>query len=80
MSSIHSGIKNRSVWSMFMDALSDEFLKQTGNGIYAHITPTDVLHLYNDFQQNQSLVDDLPQNQKPVKEFAERYVRSFTYQ
>lgn len=78
--SIHVGIENRSIWSMFMDALSDEFLKQTGNGIYAHITPADALHLYNDFQRNQTLHDDLPQNQKPVKEFAERYVSSFAYQ
>jgi hypothetical protein len=32
-------------WWTFMEALSDEFIKQTGFGIYAYISPMDVQHV-----------------------------------
>ncbi|MEI7795241.1 MAG: hypothetical protein WCI06_01245 [Methylococcaceae bacterium] len=56
-----------SLWQQFMDALSDEFLKQTGFGIYAHITPLDVNSAYQEFQQHQM----------PIHHFAHNYVRAY---
>lgn len=60
-------IEQDSLWQQFIDALSDEFLKQTGFGIYAHITPLDVHNVYEEFQQNQV----------PIHNFTHNYVRSF---
>ncbi len=55
-----------SVWWNFIEALSDEFINQTGFGIYAHITPLDVHHVYQEFQQHQA----------PIRNFAREYVRA----
>ncbi len=56
-----------SLWQQFIDALSDEFIKQTGVGIYAYITPADLSGVYEEFQQNQM----------PIHNFTHNYVRSF---
>ena len=37
---------NDSIWWLFLETLSDEFINQTGFGIYAHITPLDVHRVY----------------------------------
>lgn len=58
---------DHSLWEQFVDALSDEFLKQTGFGIYAHVTPLDVNSAYQEFKQRQVPIDD----------FAHHYVRSY---
>ena len=56
-----------SVWWNFIEALSDEFINQTGFGIYAHITPLDVHHVYEEFQQHKA----------PIRSFARQYVRTY---
>ena len=58
---------NESSWWNFIEALSDEFINQTGFGLYAHITPLDVHHVYKDFQQKQA----------PIRNFTREYVRSY---
>ena len=58
---------DESLWEQFMDALSDEFIKQTGFGIYAHITPLDVNNAYQKFKQNQV----------SIHHFAHNYVRAY---
>ena len=58
---------NDSIWWLFLETLSDEFINQTGFGIYAHITPLDVHRVYREFQQNKS----------PLNHFARDYVRSY---
>ncbi len=58
---------NDSLWQQFIDALSDEFIKQTGVGIYAYITPADLDYVYEEFQQNQV----------SIHHFTHDYVRSF---
>lgn len=57
---------NDSIWWNFIEALSDEFITQTGFGIYAHITPLDVHHVYQEFQQQKP----------PIRTFAREYVRA----
>jgi hypothetical protein len=44
--------QNDSIWWNFIEALSDEFINQTGFGIYAYITPLDVHHVYQEFQKH----------------------------
>ena len=56
-----------SLWQQFIDALSDEFIRQTGVGIYAYITPADIDCAYEEYQQNQG----------PIHNFTHNYVRSF---
>ena len=56
-----------SLWQQFIDALSDEFIRQTRVGIYAYLTPADLDWAYEDFQQNQV----------PNHNFTHNYVRSF---
>jgi hypothetical protein len=56
-----------SAWWTFMEVLSDEFIKQTGFGIYAYISPMDVHHIYHEFQQRQA----------SIRSFAREYVRSY---
>lgn len=58
--------QNDSIWWNFIEALSDEFINQTGFGMYAHITPLDVHDVYQEFQQHQA----------PIRSFARDYVRS----
>jgi hypothetical protein len=60
--------QNDSIWWNFIEALSDEFINQTGFGIYAHITPLDVHHVYKEYQQHQ---------EAPIRHFARDYVRSY---
>ncbi len=58
---------NESAWWLFLETLSDEFINQTGFGIYAHISPLDVHHVYAEFQKNE----------EPIDHFARDYVRSY---
>lgn len=60
-------VQNDSIWWNFIEALSDEFINQTGFGIYAHIAPLDVHHAYQEFQQHKA----------PIRHFARDYVRSY---
>ncbi len=55
-----------SLWERFTTALSDEFLKQTGLGIYAHITPLDLQSVYKEFEDNEI----------SIHHFIHNYVRS----
>lgn len=57
---------NDSIWWNFIEALSDEFISQTGVGIYAHVTPLDVYHVYEEFKQHQA----------PIRYFTREYVRT----
>ncbi len=53
--------------SAFVDALSDEFLKQTGVGLYAFISPIKIHNAYQEFKEKQI----------PVHDFTHSYVRSY---
>lgn len=54
-------------WWNFIETLSDEFIRQTGVGLYTHITPLDVRHVYKDFQQKKT----------PIRSFTREYVRPY---
>ncbi len=54
-------------WWDFIEALSDEFIRQTDFGLYTHITPLDVRQVYKDFQQKQT----------PIRRFTREYVRLY---
>lgn len=55
-----------SLWEQFISALSDEFLKQTGVGIYAHITPLDLNFAYQEFEDTEI----------PIHNFIHNYVNN----
>jgi hypothetical protein len=55
-------------WTLFIETLSDEFLANTGFGVYAHITFMDIGKAYRQYQQYQQ--------QKSMRHFARNYVRS----
>ncbi|MDD5227261.1 MAG: hypothetical protein PHN45_02775 [Methylococcales bacterium] len=52
--------------SEFFDMLSDEFMRQTGFGAYAYITPLEIHDVYQEFQKEQT----------PIRNFAHDYVRT----
>jgi hypothetical protein len=66
---IEYGRNNDSLWEQFIDALSYEFLRQTGFGVYAHITPLDVNSAYQEFKQHQV----------PINHFTHSYVRAYIF-
>ena len=52
--------------SVFADMLSDEFLRQTGFGLYAYISPLEIEKAYEEFQKKQV----------PIHDFTRTYVTS----
>ncbi len=52
--------------SEFFDALSDEFMRQTGFGAFAYVTPLEIHDVYEEFQKEQ----------KPIRHFTHEYVRT----
>jgi len=55
---ICSALKNRPFFSIFVQALNEEFLSSTKSNIYSHISLVDVLDLYDDFQQYEMLIGE----------------------
>jgi hypothetical protein len=55
-------------WAIFIEILSDEFTAKTGFGVYAHITPVDIVHAYHQYQHRNT----------PIRLFARDYVRPYT--
>ena len=61
-------VQNHSAWSSFTEMLNHEFLKQTGRGMYAYITPIMISNVYAQYQnENKSLHD-----------FVQHYVRIYS--
>ena len=58
---------NDSIWWNFIESLSDEFINQTGFGLYTNITPLDVHRINKEFQQHKA----------PIRHFTREYVRSY---
>lgn len=52
--------------SEFFDVLSDEFVRQTGFGAFAYVTPLEIHDVYEEFQRNPT----------PIQSFTHDYVRS----
>ena len=52
---------------LFLETLSEDFVQQTGFGLYAHINPLDAHRVYAEFQENPA----------PMAHFARDYVRSY---
>lgn len=44
---------HESLWEQFVTALSHEFLNQTGFGVYAYITQTELDLAYKEFEDNE---------------------------
>lgn len=60
---VNSGVERME----FIEALSQEFLMVKGYGVYAHLSTSDVIRLFEQFQSSGI----------PAKNFAKDYVRSF---
>lgn len=56
-----------SSWTTFIETLSDEFTAKTGFGVYAHISPTDINQVYQQYQHSNV----------PMRLFVREYVRSY---
>ncbi len=54
-------------WVNFIETLNDEFTSKSGKGMYAHISPCDVLQLYAQYQTRDM----------GLRSFARRCVRSY---
>jgi hypothetical protein len=55
-------------WTIFIEILSDEFTAKTGFGVYAHVTPVDIVQAYQQYQHRNT----------PMRLFARDYVRPYT--
>ncbi len=53
-------------WTVFIEILSDEFTAKTGVGVYAHITPIDIDHAYQQYLFLNA----------PMRKFVHDYVRT----
>lgn len=60
-------IVSDSSWMDFVETLNDEFTARSGKGMYAHITPHDVMQLYQQYQDRQM----------HVRNFARQCVRAY---
>ena len=58
-----------SSWTLFIDILSDEFLANTGFGIYAHINLEDIGKAYQQYRQYRQFAS--------MRRFARDYVRHY---
>lgn len=58
--------QNRIVHAAFVDALSGEFIAQTGCGVYVYLNPLDVYSLFNEFQVNAA----------PIRDYARKVVKA----
>jgi hypothetical protein len=59
--------KHESLWEQFITVLNDEFVNQTGFGIYAHITPKDLDSAYKEFEDNEVSIHHFVHNYVRLK-------------